>query len=445
MIQDVTYPLFPTFAFLGFVLSLIPLPWHLQAWNSGTCFFMIWTSLACLNQFVNSIVWAGNALNPAPWWCEISIRILMGASVGIPASSLCIVRRLYTIASVQAVTVSPAEKRRAVLIDSLICVLFPMIYIALQYVVQGHRFNIFEDIGCYPALYNTLLTYFISFMWPVVLGLISAVYCGLALWEFNKRRIQFSNFLNSHTSLTLSRYFRLMALAMTEMLSTTPLAIFVIYLNATTSEVGPWRSWEDTHFDYHRVEQIPGMFWRMNHQLVVSMELTRWLAPFGAIVFFGFFGFAQEAQKNYRAAYTYVAKRLKFLPLPRSSSTKISSTKRTLTLGSKSSDYDTTLPCYSSPSKVQEKLPYSSMGSTFSDHASMTDVSSKYYTEDPLSPASVNSYTPTADNHPITPTTSTTVNNDREDSWNLPSSRNIALTTISVSLPSNSETRRLTI
>lgn len=68
---DFTYPLFPIFAFLGFILSLIPLPWHLQAWNSGTCYYMIWTSLACLNQFINSIVWHGNALNPAPIWCDI--------------------------------------------------------------------------------------------------------------------------------------------------------------------------------------------------------------------------------------------------------------------------------------------------------------------------------------------------------------------------------------
>lgn len=68
---DPLYPLFSIFAFLGFVLSLIPLPWHLQAWNSGTCYFMIWSALACLNQFINSVVWHGNALNPAPVWCEI--------------------------------------------------------------------------------------------------------------------------------------------------------------------------------------------------------------------------------------------------------------------------------------------------------------------------------------------------------------------------------------
>jgi len=137
---------------------------------------------------------------------------------------------------------------------------------------------------------------------------------GLALWEFNKRRIQFSQLLKSNTSLTLSRYFRLMALAMTEMFSTTPLAIFVIYLNATTSEIGPWRSWDDTHFDYFRVNQYPSVLWHLNHQLVISMELTRWVAPFSALVFFGFFGFAQEAQKQYRTAYFFVAKYLKFLP-----------------------------------------------------------------------------------------------------------------------------------
>ena len=68
---DVTYPLFPIAAALGFVAVLTPLPWHLEAWNSGTCYYMIWVALACLNQFVNSVVWANDALNRAPVWCDI--------------------------------------------------------------------------------------------------------------------------------------------------------------------------------------------------------------------------------------------------------------------------------------------------------------------------------------------------------------------------------------
>ena len=71
VMTDITYPLFPILSCLGFVLSLVPLTWHLQAWNSGTCYFMLWSALACLDKFVNSIVWADNALNSAPALCEI--------------------------------------------------------------------------------------------------------------------------------------------------------------------------------------------------------------------------------------------------------------------------------------------------------------------------------------------------------------------------------------
>lgn len=132
--SDLTYPLFPFFAFLGFFLSLIPLPWHLQAWNSGTCYYMMWAALSCLNQFVNSVVWHNNARNISPAWCEVckcntvvpynlakltclfkAIRILMGATVGLPLSSLCINRRLYHIASSQ----TPAMGRSAVGLPSL--------------------------------------------------------------------------------------------------------------------------------------------------------------------------------------------------------------------------------------------------------------------------------------------------------------------------------------
>ena len=67
-----TYPLFPIFAFLGFFLVLLPLPGHLQAWNAGTCMYIAWTALACLFEFVNSVVWRSNALNVAPVWCDIS-------------------------------------------------------------------------------------------------------------------------------------------------------------------------------------------------------------------------------------------------------------------------------------------------------------------------------------------------------------------------------------
>ncbi|KAL1689490.1 fungal pheromone STE3G-protein-coupled receptor [Schizophyllum commune] len=310
MTADPTYPLYPICAFVGFVGCLIPLPWHLQSMNSGTCFFMFWTSLSCLNYFVNSLVWADNAINSAPVWCDISIRIILGSTVGIPMSSLCIVRRLYNITKVQAVSITPTEKRRAVMIDALLCLLFPILFIALQYVVQGHRFNLYEGVGCMPALYNTALMYVTTAMWPVVLGLCSAVYCGLTLHQFYKRRLQFAQFLHSGSSINASRYLRLMALALTEMLITTPLGVFGIVMNATATPVGPWRSWADTHLDYGRVEQIPAIIWRGQRLMLVATESSRWQVPLSAFVFIAFFCFAEEARRHYKLAFEAVCKRL---------------------------------------------------------------------------------------------------------------------------------------
>ncbi|KAF7300917.1 Pheromone receptor [Mycena kentingensis (nom. inval.)] len=298
---DLTYPLFPICAFLGFVLVLIPLPWHLHAWNSGTCFYIMWSALACLNQFVNSVVWANDMVNRAPIWCDISSRIMLGGSVGIPAASLCINRRLYQIARVQAVSITPAEKRRAILIDTLICVVFPLVYVALQYVVQGHRFNIYEQLGCSPALYNTVPVYFISFIWPPLIGCVSACYGVLSLRQFLRRRASFSQF-SAASGLTTSRYLRLMALSGTDIFLTTPLGIVAIYLNLTATPIERWVSWADTHFDFGRVVEIPAILWRSQPLFERALEFTRWVAPATAIAFFLFFGFASEARKNYALA-----------------------------------------------------------------------------------------------------------------------------------------------
>ncbi len=70
--MDLYYPLYPVFAFLSFILCLIPLPWHWQAWNAGTCAFMIWTAAVCLVEFINALIWQGNVDNFAPVWCDIS-------------------------------------------------------------------------------------------------------------------------------------------------------------------------------------------------------------------------------------------------------------------------------------------------------------------------------------------------------------------------------------
>ncbi|KAF8890816.1 pheromone B alpha 1 receptor [Gymnopilus junonius] len=290
-----TYPnaIFSAAAFAGFLMCTIPLPWHLEAWNTGTCLYMVWTGLACLNQFINSIVWNRNAINWSPAWCDISSRFIVGSAIAIPAASLCINRRLYHISSVRSVTITKAEKRRDIMIDLMIGLGLPFLEMVLQYIPQGHRFNIFEDVGCYPFTYNTWPAYILVYCPPIVIGLVSAVYAILSIIQFNKSRSQFNDLLSSHSNLTSSRYVRLMCLAGIEVLCTVPLGSYALYLNIKAG-INPWIT----------------VLWRANPVNEVSLELTRWLVIICACIFFAFFGFADEAKKHYRSAYASFAKRV---------------------------------------------------------------------------------------------------------------------------------------
>ncbi|KAL6308809.1 putative fungal pheromone GPCR, STE3-type [Sparassis latifolia] len=306
MAADPTCPLYSVITFISFVLTLVPLPWHFQAWNSGTCYFMMWTSLACLNQFVNSLVWADDVLNVAPIWCDISTRIIIGVSVGIPAASLCINRRLYKIARSQGLSSTRSEKRRIIMMDTLICVLFPLVYVALSYIVQGHRFDIYEVLGCYPAIFNTLPAYFLVYMWPIIIGLVSAVYCSQSLWHLLARQAQFKEFLPAVGGLTRGRYMRLMALAMTDIVLTIPFGAYELYSNASGGAVQPWGSWANAHYNFSRVDQYPAVLWMRTPSLAVPLQLSRWMSPLCAVVFFAYFGFADEARRNYAIAWRKV-------------------------------------------------------------------------------------------------------------------------------------------
>jgi pheromone a factor receptor len=297
------------FSFIGFVLVTVPLPWHLEAWNTGTCLYMIWTAIGCFNFFVNSIVWDGNAYNISPIWCDISARLIIMVAVAIPAASLCINRRLYHIASVNSVTNTKRQKRQAVMVDLAIGLGIPVLEGILQYIPQGHRYNIIEDVGCFPWIYNTPLAFVFVYTWPLIIGIVSAIYSGLTIRAFAKRRVQFKQLLSANSNLNSNRYFRLMCLAGIELLCTIPLSSWVLYNNAANGVV-PWKGWEDTHSHFARVDQIPAIIWRNNYATHVSFELTRWSMVVCAFIFFAFFGFADEARKNYRHAFSSVAKRV---------------------------------------------------------------------------------------------------------------------------------------
>jgi pheromone a factor receptor len=277
---------------------MIPLPWHIEASNTGTCLYMIWTGLACLNSFINSVVWNSDVINRAPVWCDISSQLIIGSSLAIPAVSLCINRRLYQIASVQSVTKTRAEKRRDVIIDLAIGVGLPILGMILHTIVQAYRFTIIEEVGCFPFTWNTPPAYALYWCWPVVIGLVSASYCIRTIRELATRRAQFKEFLSTNGNLSSSRYFRLMGLACMDILFTIPLSSYVIYLNLTTNSVQAYVNWDWAHRDFSFVVQIPSDVWKANPTEAIAVELSRWSIVLCAVVLFAFFGLAEESRRK---------------------------------------------------------------------------------------------------------------------------------------------------
>ncbi|KIJ11136.1 hypothetical protein PAXINDRAFT_171927 [Paxillus involutus ATCC 200175] len=305
--------LFSALSFIGFVLTALPICWHFHTSNSGICLFLAWTSLGCLILFINSIIWNDNVINWAPVWCDITARYLVGSSVGLPASGLCIIRKLFRISRLSSLRPDKHDKRRELWIDLAIGLGFPCLIMALQYVVQGHRFNIIEQIGCYPATYDTAPALIVVNMWPVAIGLISAV---LAVFTFRAAYYQkalLDEYLRTSCDISANCYWRLMALCATEICCTVPCGVAAIVLSTMHGQVQPYISWSNVHADFSRVWQYPTVVWQSSPTMAAGVELTRWLYILCALVSFGFFGLGEEARESYWYALRVTAHAGRFL------------------------------------------------------------------------------------------------------------------------------------
>ncbi|KAG9091298.1 a-factor receptor, partial [Ceratobasidium sp. 392] len=144
-------PVYPLFCILGIILCLLPLPWHWRARNTGTLLYIGWTVIGCSVFLINSLVWAGNIDDPFPIWCDISTKLIIGLGVAIPASSLCIQRRLYHLARGRSKDITELfEIRQSLVVDLLLGIGLPVMNMVLSITVQFRRYTIIEDMGCWP-------------------------------------------------------------------------------------------------------------------------------------------------------------------------------------------------------------------------------------------------------------------------------------------------------
>lgn len=141
-----------------------------------------------------------------------------------------------------------------------------------------------------------------SHLWPV----------AMALYHFVRHRVTFAAVLqNASSSLTPNRYLRLMALAITEVIWQITLTVLPMYDNIAFG-LRPWTNWADVHSDWLRVDQYHQADFLPAYRR--QMVLFFFVMPASSLLFFLFFGFGEQAMKDYRQTADWI--RCKIIRLP---------------------------------------------------------------------------------------------------------------------------------
>ncbi|KAJ6536339.1 GPCR fungal pheromone mating factor [Mycena capillaripes] len=287
--------------FIASGLVLVTLPHHWRVGNLATLSIIIWLSAYDIIYGVNALIWAGNVDIRVPVWCDIVTKIKIGADVGLPGCCLCMARRLNRIA--HGLEMSPRGWRHRTL-DIFLCWGLPVIIMALHYIVQGHRFDIIQDIGCMPAIYVSWPSIIILDLSAFIPAVLALIFCGLAIFKLYRRRMAFRTMLRKpDASLTPSRYTRLMI--MTFFLGTwNAVLISVSTSNEYTSGLQPWTDWASVHTGFSFIGQYHNS--DFTAPALRCIYILWWALPISSLSFFAFFGIGGEAMKDYRSSGEWV-------------------------------------------------------------------------------------------------------------------------------------------
>ncbi|KAJ7643058.1 GPCR fungal pheromone mating factor, partial [Mycena polygramma] len=299
------HPEFAPVAIIAALSLFLPLPWHWRARNVATLSIIAWLFVTNIIFAVDALVWADSINIVGLVWCDISTKLIIGGNFALPAACLCRCIHLEQVSSVRTVRVTPTDKKRRQIFEACMCFGLPILFMALHYVVQGHRFDIIEDYGCRPSTYYSIPAIFIIWIPPLLMATASLVFAGLALRHFIQRRITFAAHLDAnHSALTTSRYLRLMLMSTLQMFWSIGLTIFTLWFTTISIPIRPWTTWADVHSNFSRVDQYPTLF---TPEIILSGYYALWwTVPASTFIFVAFFAFGAEALAEYKKGFLWV-------------------------------------------------------------------------------------------------------------------------------------------
>ena len=169
-----------------------------------------------------------------------------------------------------------------------------------DFVVQGHRGDIIEGIGCVPSTYNVSLAYPLYFVWPTFISFVAAIYSTLSFRAFlwHRRRNTVDELFTSGYSISKDHYLRLMCFSLIPSLLMFPLTLFGLISNIKLGP-RPWISWENTHSHFNRFDTYPEAVLKTNTCFYASWLIELWSCSACCFLFFIFLGMKDEQRGQY--------------------------------------------------------------------------------------------------------------------------------------------------
>ncbi|KAI0314150.1 pheromone A receptor-domain-containing protein [Amylostereum chailletii] len=181
----------------------------------------------------------------------------------------------------------------------------------LYYIAQGARYQVVEELGCGSAIIESGVAVILLLPWGVTLPAISIIfYCPGILWTFYRHTKQVNRFLQSDTSLTRPRYFRILALGLFDALVTLPLGAIIFTMDIrSSSHFVFYQGWDLIHTGWEPVF-LKASQWKPELWASVNMYYVHWRTILLVLGFFFLFGTTGEAREMYRQVFWTTGKAL---------------------------------------------------------------------------------------------------------------------------------------
>ncbi|KAJ4363353.1 a-factor receptor [Ascochyta clinopodiicola] len=296
-------PIYPTaiafsiLAWFSWLLCIAPLVWHFSQRNVAAASLVLWVILTNFSLGINPIIWPRD--NVEEWWngivwCDINVRIQVGAQVGLAASMVMILRKLAKVMDTRNMTVasSSSSKLKGQLIEFAWCWCYPLVLILLYIPVQSVRYNIWGIAGCIAAYRPTWQSLVLSAMWAPITMTVAVYYAVLLFFRLYRYRREFSRLVMARNS-TKSRFIRLFLICIIMTFIVVPYSAYPFYYFCSQLANFEWDyEWERLNGDKKSII--------LKFPSEGQMHLDKWGQVVLGYIVFLVFGTGTDAYNTYK-------------------------------------------------------------------------------------------------------------------------------------------------